>query len=117
MTTTTNIPAPNMDHSEWVAQMAKLPGSLNLRDYKAAGGKDARLFLIEGARRISTAMQDKVLKVEMNNIDDERVNCYSLTDEAKTYWKNGEEQNLSPQEILDGWKAMQSIMEETAKPE
>lgn len=112
-----HIPAPNVDHAEWVAKMAKLPDSLNLRDYRAAGGKDARLYLIEGARRISMGMQDKLLKVQMNNIQDERVNCYSLTDEAKAFWQNGAEQNMSPQEILDGWKAMQSIIEESAKPE
>lgn len=112
MTTKNNVPAPNVDHADWLAEVAKIDGSFNLRDYKSAGGKDARLYLIEGARRISTGMQDKCLKVEMLSIDDERVNCYCLNDEAKQFWQNGFEQNMSNQQILDGWKAMQSIIEE-----
>lgn len=107
-----NLPAPNVPHADWVAAMSTMEVGINLKHFRDGGGSNKRLYLVEGSRRITEGLAAKLLRVEMTDIESERINCYWMTDEAKQFWQNGREQNLTNQEILDGWMAMQSLVED-----
>lgn len=113
------LPAPNIPHEDWIAALALREGFLNLREYRNGGNNkdDARLYLVESARRITKGMQDRILIVDMIPDGDDRVNSYKISDTAREFWKNGFDQGLSPKEILDGWCALQTIVDETKKPD
>lgn len=104
-----NMPAPNVPHHDWLAGMALMDEPINMRQQRDAGGKDVRLFLVEGARRVTAALRDQIIDVVLTNIDDERVNCYQMNERAKQWWANGKEQGMTNEEILNGWQAMISL--------
>lgn len=105
-----NLPNPTLPRAEWTASIIGLGEAVNLRHHRDASGRDRKLWLIEGARQLVTAIHSRILKVELSIIDGERVNCYTPHEDAIEFWKNGKEQNLSDDQILEGWVALQSIL-------
>lgn len=114
MAVRTDLPDPTKGQAEWIAQMVRLDGLINMRDYRDYSGKDKRLWMVEGARRVSAALHAKMLEVELTPIGDDRVNCYRASDDCKSFWKNGKEQSMTDEEILNGWMAMMSMQEDLA---
>lgn len=106
------IPKPNVEHCDWLNEMSVIPNKINLRDYRDHSGPDARIWLMEGANRITEAMKTGILSAELETINDQKVNCFGMTPDAKRWWKNGKKQGMSPQEVLDGWVAMQTMSDE-----
>lgn len=113
MSTNKIIPDPTVGFPQWASAMSTCPNAVNLRDYRDHGGKDKRLWLMEGARHITQGMKQRILKSELVSINDEKVNCFEMTESAKEFWKNGREQAMSEQQIVDGWEGMMSIKEDT----
>lgn len=109
-----NLPDPNVELADWLAALSSRDDYLNLRHYRIKGEKaKKRLWVVEASRRFSASVRAKVLKVEQIAEDDERVNCYMMNDEARLFWQNGREQGMAPQQILDGWMAIQSLEDDT----
>ena len=107
-----DVPDPTLALSDWIAKLVEKNETVNLREYRDAAGKDRKLWLIEAARHLTTGMHSKVLKVDLKQVGDDKVNCYSASEEAIAWWQNGKEQSLSNKEILDGWTAMQSVLKD-----
>ena len=106
------VPNPTEGFPSWAAAMSTCPNSVNLRDYRDLDVPDKRLWLMEGARHITQGMKHRVLKAELVTISDAKVNCFEMTEEAKEFWKNGRDQEMTDQQICDGWEAMMSIKED-----
>lgn len=113
METTVKVLNPNQPHADWVAEISVLENAINLRDFRDAGGKDKRVYLFEGSRRLSEALHSKLLDVNLQKIGDANINHYKMTDEARAFWKNGREEGHSNQQILEGWNALVSMMDDT----
>jgi hypothetical protein len=111
MTVEKNLPDPTKGQAAWVSAMVD-SGVINMRDYRDYSGKDKRLWMVEGARRVSAGLHSKLLEVELTAIGDERVNCFKASDDCKAFWKNGREQNMTEEQILEGWLAMMSMQED-----
>lgn len=108
------IPDPTVGFPAWASAMSTCPNNINLRDYRDYAGKgDKRLWLMEGARHITAGMKQRILTAELVSINDEKVNCFQMGDAAKEFWKNGREQNMTEQQIIDGWEGMMSIKDDT----
>lgn len=112
-----DLPDPTKGQAEWISQMVDLDGVVNMRDYRDYPTKDKRLWMVEGARKMSAALHAKMLEVELTPIGNDKVNCYRATDDCKAFWKNGREQNMSDEEILNGWLAMMSMQEDVSPKE
>ena len=112
-----DLPKPNVDHADWVAAMVKLGERwINLHDYQlATNSATARLIMTECSRRITAGMQEGVLEASMRDLKDRRVNNYRACAAARAFWANGFEEGLTPREILDGWRAINSIAEDKPK--
>lgn len=108
-----NLPAPNQPQEDWLAGMSVMDEPVNMRHYRDASGSDRRLWLIEASRRFTEGMRAKVLTVKLTPIESERVNCYAMAEDAKIFWQNGREEGLSNTDILNGWIAMMSVMDDT----
>jgi hypothetical protein len=111
MTVEKNLPDPTKGQAAWVSAMVD-SGIINMRDYRDYSGKDKRLWMVEGARRVSAGLHSKLLEVELTAIGEERVNCFKASDDCKAFWKNGREQNMTEEQILEGWLAMMSMQED-----
>ncbi len=108
-----NLPDPSLDYHEFLVGLMALKEVSNLVHYRD-NAKNKKLTVIDVAMKMAQALQDEIVEVSLiTTSDDERVNGYHPTDGAKQFWANGVEQGLSPKEIVDGWKAMMSIMKET----
>lgn len=106
-------PAPNsmVEYAEWLIAMHKWPHNISIRDYHNPQDNDAsREAIIEATRHISTGMRGKVLSYVQEKEDDETVNHYFFSDDAKLFWTNGLEEGKTPADILSGWEAMQSML-------
>lgn len=106
------IPKPTVEHYDWMAAMAINPNKVNLRDYRDHGGPDARIWLMDGARRITEGMKSGAMFAEMEVIDGQNVNAFAMTDNAKKWWENGKKQKMTNKEIFEGWEAFQSMSED-----
>lgn len=104
-------PAPAVHHWDWLNEVSQLAGKFNMRAYRNSK-TDQKITLVEATKRITSALRSKLLVVELVTIGGEKVNCYEMSEDAKVYWQNGREQNLSPKEIADGWDAMQSMFDD-----
>lgn len=112
MTYPNNLPDPTLDQQDFIVALAALGEPINLRHYRDAAGKDRLLWMREIAQRISSGVHAGILTQNLTHVSAERVNFYSLTEEAAAFWQNGLEQDLSNVEILNGWNAMRSIMKD-----
>lgn len=99
---------------DWLMDMHNLPNGISVRDYQSTTSDNrARLMIVEATRFISFGVRSRILRCEQITEDEERVNHYMFTADAKTFWTNGIEAGNTPQEILDGWEAFQSVLKET----
>lgn len=108
-------PAPDsmVPHADWLIAMLKWPHPISIRDYHVGEDtKAARNSIIEATRHLSTGMRKKVLAYAQETEDNEIVNHYFFSEEAKKFWQNGLDNGHSPTDILNGWEAMQTIMAE-----
>lgn len=116
MTYPKGLPDPTVAYPEFlVGLMALGDDASNLTHYRqAAGAKNMKLHIICVAQHIAEALVDEIVDVKLIKADgDERVNSYHPTEGAREFWQNGKEQGLTPEDILKGWKAMQSITKES----
>lgn len=113
-----DLPDPAVDHCDWVAEMARLPADrwLNIHDYQVASKENIIRNMTAASERFSSATQEEVLEFRKGMLDGETINCYRMTDIARTFWHNGFEQGLSSQRIIKGWRALQGISEELKRP-
>lgn len=113
------IPNPKVDHAAWLVAMHKYGKPVSLVDYQQGGTNPSTVLdMMESSRRITMGCRDEVLMAQAMEVAGLQVNHYSFRPEAKTFWDNGTEEGLSPQDILDSWRAMQSIADEvTGKDE
>lgn len=110
-----NIPDTTMPDDKWLDAMCNPGMAVNMRSIRDAAGSNKRLWLLEGSLRVSSALRMGILEATLTDMNGEKVNVYTPKPEAIDFWRNGREQSLSPQEILDGWKAMQSLLEDVRK--
>lgn len=108
------LPNPTGEYRDFLVGIMVLPEATNLLHYRTAGGSDHKLWTTCVAQHIAEALQDDLMVVNLiSSPDGERINDYAPTDEARVFWKNGAEQNMTPEEILQGWRALMSITKET----
>lgn len=108
-----NLPDPTSDYADFIIGLMQLDEPSNLVHYRLAAGKNSRLWIICVAQHIAEALNDEIVDVKLIKTDgDERINSYHPVGGAREFWQNGAEQGLKPDEIIKGWKAMQSITKE-----
>jgi hypothetical protein len=104
------LPNPTGEYSEFVSKLMACPEAVNLQHFRDAAGKDRRLWMIESAMKCSMAVRDGLIKPELIDNGGETINSFVPQPDARDFWRNGAEQGISDAEILDGWKAMRSIV-------
>ncbi len=107
-----NLPVPTLSRADWAAAVSEMTEPFSLRHIRDMDAKKFRLHLIEAGRQITFGLKERIIEAHLLSDSGERVNHYIVTDQARTYWQNGREQGLSNEKILDGWRAMQSILED-----
>lgn len=113
-----NLPDPTVEYADFLIGLMALEEDSNLVQYRNKAGKNARLWVIRIAQHIAEALQDEIVEVSLiTTPDDERVNGYHPMPGAREFWKNGLEEGLKPQEIIDGWKALMSMTKEGSSGE
>lgn len=109
----TGIPNPKTAHASWLMAMFKHDKPVSLVDYQQ-GKTDSNtaIDMIEAARRITMGNRDEVIEPVMMLVSGEQINHYQFREPAKAFWANGVEANMSDEEILNAWRAMQTIADE-----
>lgn len=111
----TDLPDPTGEYVDFIIGLMKINGGTAMLDYRiAAPAKQTRLWVVCVAQHIADARLDGLIDITLVTTDqNERINEYFPKDEARIFWKNGIEEGMEPRQILDGWRAMRSITDDT----
>lgn len=111
-----DMPDPTKTYEDFLVQLMACKTITNLSHYKIKGGKNSRLWMATAGQHFHNALQDGIVTVDLIETNGERMNSYYPTDGARVFWKNAAEENHPPGKVLEGWRAMQSILNDaTAK--
>lgn len=110
------LPDPSQGYAPFIYKLMQLPRISNVTQYNTLGGKKAKLWTMYLAEHIQEGLEDGLLDIGMiTAANGDRHNSYEPTPAARAFWANGIEDNTPPEKILEGWRAMQTIMNEDAK--
>lgn len=111
-----DIPNPTQEYPDFIVRLMACKEVTNLLHYRLAAGKNVRLWLVSAAQHIGSAIEDEIVEISLSTAEGgERYNVFHPLDGAREFWNNGLTQGLEPGAILEGWRAMQSILKDGSR--
>lgn len=114
------LPNPRMAYADFIKAVLERGTPTSLGDFQneAGKGESKNLWVVNVAQHMQEAIQDDIVEIAVvRNAKDAKVHGYVCKPEAVSFWENGAEQGMTPEQILQGWKAMMSLGKETPDPD
>lgn len=113
MSVPANLPSPELDYGQFIMGCMKMTEPFHLNHWRMSAGNKSRLWLILSGQHIHDALKDEIIKMIPKNDDNAvRTTFYEPSEGAREFWENGIAQNMTAEQIIEGWRALISITKE-----